>query len=865
MASIRFRRIDEVPEIEEEGSVRVPWEQQQPHAPSRAARGVRRRRDDAGDTSWPAEQDEGGWEPADGAAPTTTAADGAAASFLERGAAIRDPFAEPAAAQRQQQWDSTRLDQQRAYVEELENFHALRAERASELKSLLERCLADVQPSCPTCSDSDMQQQQPVSVLYVGTEFCFPLAVPRYACRVEGCNGAFAPSAFVAGCFPANPKSSWDVLQASAAQPARWFDLCMLQLLDGLVFQPGRSAAVYGLAAVIHRQHTLNGCGGLLGWEHFKRQLGDVLMEYGYLMCTLMVLANLGVQGLPSGPLAGCPPCAGAGHDRPLHSINIDFCYTLQHLARCGTASVQQLPPNQQLFMRGEHAGQLLQGGGSAEAAAEADRACSDFDAATALGRTSEKCDVTAVGAALCRHSSVALLYDISTGERYIYACIMLYTLMVTCSIPILVVWYDINCRFGAYFLRWATSQPALTALNLLIKFPLPIFHRYSHSAACQEVNDGLHIQGTGRQYNEPTETFWAAVGSHGAQTQYMTQRNRAALSQPASAAALRPAAEYAHLRLRSEFVQSSERGQLPPAISIFEGVGRLAPSEAPRMHRLEVQLFGGERPGMNDPRFKQAAGDWAKFEIERLLASLTRGAQQVQLYELLIPRVAGSAEQKKLLKGKATLKARLSPMLARLQGLLSGGYVGFDCLPTTLQQHAARPDIATWSIDAICRGEYPWEQSGAPAAAAGASPYRATREQLVTQLRSESHEYLRLGEELDLLREEQKRCEVLFVHQLAEISAATTRIEQRREALRVGAEVPDCSSFASRQASSNTVEVQREVAYCQGLLLLLRQQEQQTRTLLSAARCSLPALVAQPAPASPPQEYEAEDEDAVL
>ena len=132
-------------------------------------------------------------------------------------------------------------------------------------------------------------------------------------------------------------------------------------------------------------------------------------------MCTLMVLANLGVDSLPAGPLAGCPACAGACCDRPLHSINIDFCYSLQHLARCGTAAVQQLPPNQQLFMRGEHVGQLLQGGGSAAAAAEAERACSDFDAATALGRTSEK-----VTQGLCkgRRCQLADQIDLSFAVR---------------------------------------------------------------------------------------------------------------------------------------------------------------------------------------------------------------------------------------------------------------------------------------------------------------------------------------------------------------------------------------------------------------------------------------------------------------
>lgn len=85
----------------------------------------------------------------------------------------------------------------------------------------------------------------------------------------------------------------------------------------------------------------------------------------------------------------------------------------------------------------------------------------------------------------MCRHSHVAHLLDISTGERYIYACVLLHVLMVTCAIPVLVVWYDINCKFAAYFLRWAASQPALRAvlsrLPSKLCFPLPCFHRYSH------------------------------------------------------------------------------------------------------------------------------------------------------------------------------------------------------------------------------------------------------------------------------------------------------------------------------------------------------------------------------------------------
>ena len=114
------------------------------------------------------------------------------------------------------------------------------------------------------------------------------------------------------------------------------------------------------------------------------------LQEYGYLQCALMQLSTLGVQGLPRGPLALCPCCSVAGPDCPLH-INIDFNFNLTHLSSCGSSSVRQLPPNQQLFLPTADVEQLLQAGGSAAAAAEAERACSEFDAARELGRTSDK------------------------------------------------------------------------------------------------------------------------------------------------------------------------------------------------------------------------------------------------------------------------------------------------------------------------------------------------------------------------------------------------------------------------------------------------------------------------------------------
>ena len=115
------------------------------------------------------------------------------------------------------------------------------------------------------------------------------------------------------------------------------------------------------------------------------------LCRSGYVDCQLMNLSNLGVAGIPTGPLSRCPCCFSGS----LH-INADFCFGLCHFARCGTASVKLQPPNSQLFLQGKGTSQLVQqastpSGAAAAAQAEADRACSDFNAASVMARTSEK------------------------------------------------------------------------------------------------------------------------------------------------------------------------------------------------------------------------------------------------------------------------------------------------------------------------------------------------------------------------------------------------------------------------------------------------------------------------------------------
>ena len=102
-----------------------------------------------------------------------------------------------------------------------------------------------------------------------------------------------------------------------------------------------------------------------------------------------MELGSLGVQGIPTGRPSGCPCCAGASG---IH-LNLDFNFGLGHWLRCGTAAPKQPPPNQKLYLCIEDVGSLAEAATTSSAAvqAETDRACSDFNAAEVLGRTSDK------------------------------------------------------------------------------------------------------------------------------------------------------------------------------------------------------------------------------------------------------------------------------------------------------------------------------------------------------------------------------------------------------------------------------------------------------------------------------------------
>lgn len=178
----------------------------------------------------------------------------------------------------QQKGYAVRPQMQRSYVEHLPGARAFGAELQSSLRTLMEARLAAQLSWCSNCSGNNLEAVQPAKVLYIGTDMRLELSMPVYHCRDPGCCGVFAPIPFNVGCFPVTPKVCWDVSQVSLAHPAHWFDLLLLQLCDSVIIGSGKSVAVYSLAAAMHRNHEPNGFIAPLAFEHFKRQLDEVIM-----------------------------------------------------------------------------------------------------------------------------------------------------------------------------------------------------------------------------------------------------------------------------------------------------------------------------------------------------------------------------------------------------------------------------------------------------------------------------------------------------------------------------------------------------------------------------------------------------------
>ena len=126
--------------------------------------------------------------------------------------------------------------------------------------------------------------------------------------------------------------------------------------------------------------------------------------------------------------------------------------------------------------------------------------------------------DRTGVVAHVCDHVILHRAVMLTKGENWRQATLLIKEMLVAGVCPATIL-YDINCRFGTYFLKWLLRQRCLPASTVTaakqIMFPLPPFHVNMHQASCR-AEFGLtnpRFPAWIRPAGEPAEQMWAEIG----------------------------------------------------------------------------------------------------------------------------------------------------------------------------------------------------------------------------------------------------------------------------------------------------------------------------------------------------------------
>lgn len=127
------------------------------------------------------------------------------------------------------------------------------------------------------------------------------------------------------------------------------------------------------------------------------------------------------------------------------------------------------------------------------------------------------------------------MVVNMPTGERFVYAQVLLHLLLAVHLVWPYICYYDINCKFGPHMRGVADVcgrngwwMAAAAAWGRTLETPLPPFHRHMHSIACSSRHALELIPAAGMGCGEPTEVLNRFLGVAGSVLQYAAKAVRA-------------------------------------------------------------------------------------------------------------------------------------------------------------------------------------------------------------------------------------------------------------------------------------------------------------------------------------------------
>ncbi|KZT38987.1 hypothetical protein SISSUDRAFT_968609, partial [Sistotremastrum suecicum HHB10207 ss-3] len=140
---------------------------------------------------------------------------------------------------------------------------------------------------------------------------------------------------------------------------------------------------------------------------------------------------------------------------------------------------------------------------------------------------------VTGVGAVICgRHGLIRPngVGDLQVGERYSNMDYIFLSSIISASVAVILISYDIACQWSKNIKKRVESYPIDLAANFftfILRYVIPKFHLPAHGPKCQCPYSLNYLEGCARLDGEGIERGWAHLGPYSSSHKEKTAANR--------------------------------------------------------------------------------------------------------------------------------------------------------------------------------------------------------------------------------------------------------------------------------------------------------------------------------------------------
>lgn len=253
-----------------------------------------------------------------------------------------------------------------------------------------------------------------------------------------------------------------------------------------------------------------------------SHMLGQAYEQYLLLIAARTRAIETPMRTKVPGPFQQCPAC-----HKQCTGVAYDCCFKAKKFKGVGAGSEQSLAseptsifcvPREQVSM---HVDRETDGGEKSDCTTQ-------YAADNNRAKRSDRYDIQAIGAVVCRHYIVHAAVPLRHGERYGYFVAILEHMLAEAEKHQIAIdepftaFYDVACRFQLFVQHHGSND----TMRNVIQYVTGKLHGATHTLKCQLLTNCLYRKGAGNCPGEMNEIVWAHTMKGATVAKYMTLLN---------------------------------------------------------------------------------------------------------------------------------------------------------------------------------------------------------------------------------------------------------------------------------------------------------------------------------------------------